>query len=268
MPGFTQAPKETLATHIDSFTMMLSAMYNSPYIIQDPNNLNLLIRFADYYCCLPIVSRTLDGAMLANDKQQWYEELKDFGPGSLKNFAKLRNAALFRDTLVFFVGKWRREPNYADFKDDPKLWGVVRHARDRISNQIINTFQAILEQTAHEEGPHPLVRERVKDLHAIEAKTAETFLDDEYEFDSDADDEYADPVPVRFACLPKCFRELRDPAKRKRGRLERRLDKLLWCNLRFPVQQIQAGKGSYDGFFLCATVDNEELPWDLTETDW
>jgi hypothetical protein len=46
------------------------------------------------------------------------------------------------------------------------------------------------------------------------------------------------------------------------------LKKLLENNLVLNRGQIQAGAGEYRHKFLCASVGDEELPWDQDQEDW
>ncbi|TEY34314.1 hypothetical protein BOTCAL_0638g00050 [Botryotinia calthae] len=44
-------------------------------------------------------------------------------------------------------------------------------------------------------------------------------------------------------------------------------EKLLSGKLQLNVSAV-AGKGLYENHFFCASLSDEELPWDTTEIDW
>jgi hypothetical protein len=45
------------------------------------------------------------------------------------------------------------------------------------------------------------------------------------------------------------------------------LDAVLKSNLLYAGSEHEAG-GRYPEYFFCATVDDDDLPWDRTQTDW
>lgn len=46
------------------------------------------------------------------------------------------------------------------------------------------------------------------------------------------------------------------------------LEPLMTNKLRLDKSDVQAGEGKYRDFFLCADVDDIDLPWDPDEHDW
>lgn len=49
---------------ICGFNLLLSAIYNRPCELRHPDYLSILTELAEYYCALPILSRTLDGSLI------------------------------------------------------------------------------------------------------------------------------------------------------------------------------------------------------------
>jgi hypothetical protein len=64
----------------------------------------LMIELADYYQCLPILSYSMDGALLNSPKVT--DEIWDDPHKSFDFAAKLGNANLFRDFLINIVNPW------------------------------------------------------------------------------------------------------------------------------------------------------------------
>jgi len=50
--------------------------------------------------------------------------------------------------------------------------------------------------------------------------------------------------------------------------LKEALSAVLKNNLTYAGAGYEAGGEPYLGYFLCATVDDDDLPWDRTQTDW
>lgn len=96
-----------------------------------------LTELADYYCCLPILSRTLDSAILANkDKDEWYDSILEDPCTTLTLAQKLRNAALFRDAMVFAVGNWETPAYEEKFQSNDKLYKVADIVYNRLGASI------------------------------------------------------------------------------------------------------------------------------------
>ena len=71
--------------------------------------------------------------------------------------------------------------------------------------------------------------------------------------------------------MPCYFRSvLADGTLNLTGYLKHALGELLQCNLAFGNDIKDWGDvcDVLDNGFLCATVDDDELPWDLEEVDW
>jgi hypothetical protein len=73
-------------------------MYLKPYRVQGYKELKTLTELADYYCALPVLSRTLDAAFLRSFV--FVEEIKHSSCKMLILAAKLRNSVLFRESRM------------------------------------------------------------------------------------------------------------------------------------------------------------------------
>jgi hypothetical protein len=77
--------------------------------------------------------------------------------------------------------------------------------------------------------------------------------------------EYSSQVTL----LPEYFRKL---SKEDWGEwddsLQNELSAVLKNNSLYPGPGVEAGSLDREGYFFCAIVDDEDLPWDVTQTDW
>ncbi|KAF4635670.1 hypothetical protein G7Y89_g2430 [Cudoniella acicularis] len=118
------AKAQITSMEIENFRILLCAMYNRPYQIDDTVRLFGLVRVADFYRALPVVSSTLTGALVNSRIFHLKTEnliSKDFkshfqlcAPQILALAKKLRHSALFREAFIHVVSLWS---SFADEKD-------------------------------------------------------------------------------------------------------------------------------------------------------
>lgn len=103
-----QGEKFTNSTGVEeeAFGILLKAMYMLPYHIRYDGQLLRVTAMADYYCALPIFSRSLNTALLAmkNDgyaSLYWSLKPEQSALKLLPIAAKLPNSLLFRECLVW-----------------------------------------------------------------------------------------------------------------------------------------------------------------------
>lgn len=77
-------------------------MYLKPYLIEDYHTLKMVTNLAEYYCALPILSRTLDAVFLRSPGL--VDEINDNTCKIFQLATKLRNELLFRESLIWLVG--------------------------------------------------------------------------------------------------------------------------------------------------------------------
>ncbi|PVH87079.1 hypothetical protein DL98DRAFT_355713, partial [Cadophora sp. DSE1049] len=102
---------------IKVFETMLSAVYLKPYVIDSCHLFLSLTKLADFYCTLPVVSRTLDIAFHISPK--FIQEIPRYRCKIFTAAVKLRNKILFKESLIWVVGPWS-EPAYNNL-DDARL---------------------------------------------------------------------------------------------------------------------------------------------------
>jgi hypothetical protein len=203
-----------------------------------------MTEIADYYCALPILSASLDRALV---KSQFSREIRCHSVSLFPVAVKLRNTLLFRECLIWIVGPWRN-PKFKQLLD-PKLRQIARCVHGEISTQVLSVYADITRSLC------------VKD--ASEDKGLETERSKAVSIIFKHDSEDGDPT---FEPLPRYMRRIRDAGMNILSR--ENLDNLLRNRLVLNHCAYRAGDFLCYDHFLCATIADEDLPWDLTETDW
>ncbi|TGO39686.1 hypothetical protein BHYA_0049g00220 [Botrytis hyacinthi] len=222
-----------------AFCFILNAMYRMTTAIQ-PRALEAIVKMADYYLCLPIVSYHVSACMWTNSDLLARRISKE--PEYFIELAYiLRNKTLFRECAIHIAGHMKSQQSEpyglilynGTFTGvtNPKILNVLKIMRERITTQLIQTQMNVLISCA-------------SDLNYL--------------------DILGTPIPQNIT-IPAYFRGLaRD------HQLQGLIKGLLENHLLFNVNSLfEAGKlGSVGAdHFYCGTLDDEELPWDMNETD-
>jgi hypothetical protein len=195
---------------------------------------------ADYYCALPILSRTLDGALLRSGNLA--NTIRFNCQKVLTVAAKLRNAVLFRESLVWVAGCWTS-------------WKPTK-TKDRTLQKIaINAHNGIAEKVA-------LVQ--VELISEMGAENDTTVVEAMSDASCSTLERYGTLV------LPAYFRLLcqKQEERRKVCRdyiFSDKVEDLLGGVLK---NNLVLYRGHDDSHFFCAVIDDEDLPWNPEEVDW
>ncbi|KAH6711270.1 hypothetical protein BKA61DRAFT_577729 [Leptodontidium sp. MPI-SDFR-AT-0119] len=266
---------------IAMFNTMMCAIYLKPYTIESCADLLVLTRLADFYCTLSIVSRTLNIAF--HTSPTLINQIPQSRCEVFAAAAKLRNELLFREALVWIVGPWGK-PTYKNLRD-PKLKKVAHRAWTEVCAKIAEVHHLLMIAIASEALGNLIQLEDVEVNKAMNIATR--------------------AITRRFkVAVPRYFRKL-DLALRKDPNIysqEPELHKLIKqlrmskLNLnkgifepgkQILVVQDNNGPDDYDeeensdsdydedfenpgmeDHFLCAEIEDEDLPWDINETDF
>jgi hypothetical protein len=69
--------------------------------------------------------------------------------------------------------------------------------------------------------------------------------------------------------LPQYFRQIgKQYWGHWNGNINAALSDVLGNCFVYSGSGVEAGSEWYEAYFLCATVDDEDLPWDRNQTDW
>jgi hypothetical protein len=235
------------------FETLLCAIYNRPYRIKDIEHFLGLTDLATYYCVLPAVSGTLLNAL--HDSQGFTNSIHSKPCAIFEAAAKLRHKVLFRDALIWVVGNWTQQ-QIAELSDR-RLRHVAQNVYGEISTMVSRATSKIIYVGLLARHPSSWL---ASVRHGIRS------LNDEEQWDATALD-LCDRPQLN---LPKFFRNLADtddsPEDFEVDHLC--LTDLLMNRLALGGKWLIAGKISVEGYFLCAAIEDEDLPWNPKETDW
>ncbi|KAF4624120.1 hypothetical protein G7Y89_g14052 [Cudoniella acicularis] len=233
------------------FRTLLDAMYNQPYTITVKRLLRLT-DLADYYSAFPIVSRTLDGAFIRSDS--FYDfELMENKLALLPAAVKLRNKLLYKTCLTLCTGPWK----VPDFKkiEEKNLRNLAEIAYNRVGAEIMKLDAVIIYWSELDQGDftHPNYHEELFRL----AKDQRALTDHDTVVDGE--------LGVSF---PKLYRSF---FKSNIIQYSDFIAEMLLVLLRSELalcRDFKAGKGHCSDYFLNVHIPDDELPWNLKETEW
>jgi hypothetical protein len=219
--------------------------------VLDVEELIAMTKLADYYCALPALSRSLYRALYAMDLDVagCKEELL---PKVLAASCKLRYPDLFKECIILAAGKWSN--NYG--RETPlsghsrKIRKLIEATRHRIGFEVAKANEQMLRifSQSAQLGDYLMKVDFKADMPLPE------YYRDVYSGnipDEDFDHEYED-----------------DECKEDIIMIERALGPVLENNLKFSGRDLLPGKAPFEKHFLFATISDDDLPWDDSQTDW
>jgi hypothetical protein len=225
-----------------AFGILLQAMYCQPIVFACPEQLVLCTEMADYYRCLKCLSSALADALIRTPNMSYWVQRQSCT--LLQVAHKLKHKLLFKECLVHVTGPWDIE-NLPRAKDltDPVLIKIALRARDDIY-QKIGRFEANLLHLAVKDYPYNWDKSSKK----IRSMAMSTLHPGKCEI-----------------VLPAYYRALADAADKQDipKDILRFLEPLTKNNLKFgnlDPGSFQA-QGCYYDCFLCADIEDEDLPW-------
>lgn len=216
-------------------------MYGQPYQFLDVSQLKLMTDLADYYCALPALSHSIYRALAEKKIPMKYHaaELASIG-------LKLRNKALFRDRITLLAGDWSKDSDEVDRHErglEAAIQPFVKAVRTKIYVRITKSHSTLF-----------LVTSNYTEVKSCIARL---------EFRNENE-----PGPR----LPWFYRAVYADGyggEREYQEMVREIvGPLLVSKLVFERDGLRPGKDLYDHHFLCATVEDDEIPWDQTQADW
>ncbi|KUJ24557.1 uncharacterized protein LY89DRAFT_776649 [Mollisia scopiformis] len=198
------------------------------------------------------------------------EELRSEVPVSPYEFCEaafeLRNALLFRESLIWIVGP-HSNPNFEQFKArgyDDKLESIARCAYGKLAVKVNNALSTVL-MAALREINTPVYTASNQLVGVIADLMAEVT----------ADDPSNSKVRLKLPeFLRQIFRNSPLIANLTKDRCGGLLDSKLVIDkgtYQVGVDDARRGRGGLEDCndrFFCAEIDDEDLPWDINETEW
>lgn len=228
-----------------AFERLLCAMYMKPYEIQDVADLRKLVGLADYYCALPVLSRSLDGALMRS--QAFVKSIPTACLEILELSFRLRHEVLYKESLAFVVGQYEC-PLYHALH--PPLHDIAKRRYNELAAEILKVERGILNELLFAEGHKSrrilemLKTARYDDEDVVESPNfMATYMREVFEEGQDAE----------LSAL--CLNNIGD---------------LISNTTTLSRHMIVGGQVDEEAcpWFLCVHKSSEPLPWDISETDW
>ncbi|QSZ36367.1 hypothetical protein DSL72_006243 [Monilinia vaccinii-corymbosi] len=134
--------------HEKVFSQFIGVFYGKVWTIKDDANLEAITELADYYCALPMLSKSLPGALstsiqyagslLLNSTMGMRNQNK-----RLELAVKLRSPELFRDCMIYLVGYWwyysKTEESFESNNENPQINALATKLHAQICVKICAT---------------------------------------------------------------------------------------------------------------------------------
>jgi hypothetical protein len=227
------------------------AFYNQTFSLESCNQLATMTSFARFYMALPVLSNSLSTALLHKDSRCMVESIMCNEAKMISIAAELRHQVLFRDAVVLAVGYWRVDIyKLCSQLKNTKICKLVRNTHNALWAQIGRFQTSLLELDFPE-----ITWQEMKD---IAGRSCARFEIDEHGYDGSS------------LCLPLYYHNLykiEASDEHLTEVLRTLIEPLLVNELILPVSE-QRAELWRSNYLLCSTIEDDDLPWDTTETDW
>jgi hypothetical protein len=228
-------------------------MYSVPFTIKSAAHLCLATRLADYYCALPILAHSHGVASAYLTSPTFLKDIRGQCLELLPVALKLRNAVLYKDCMSFAMGPWS-SPKYNSLEDKKlKQYGALAH--HKIICKVLEVERLIKITLAGKQYPYN---------HDAYARSFNT--------------EYSSAVNLAYTYneqnsgvlkIPLLFRSLHSSSTTgPMNAIKASIAPLFKNNLSPPFNQMYAGIIPFDDVFFCLELDDEDLPWNISEREW
>jgi hypothetical protein len=238
----------------EDFERLLWAFYNKPYTLNHVAwRLNGLANIARCYAALPPLSRTLDGALHRSPEFVWSLFENSNACCLLKTATQLRSAKLFRECLFLTLGPWD-EPVFKTL-EDPKMKKLAQNVYNGIAAKISATHAGLAVSMAR--------------LENVAQRSPKSKFMKDYMFDAALATlrDSSDKTGCQSILLPVYYRKLYDVSWGGESPFKHLLEPIFSNNLAL-IRDAEAGKGQFKNYFLCGEIEDDDLPWDITEEEW
>jgi len=253
MQKFRGPPHEVEYSEED-FERLFSAFYNNPYTLnQNAFRLIDLTQIAKCYRALPALSRTLDGAIHRSPEFVWSLFENNNASWLLETAVQLRSAKLFRECLILTLGPWH-EPAF-------KTLGDLR--LKKLAQNVYNGIAAKIS------AAHAYLAVSMARLENVAQRSPKSKFMKDYMFDAALATlrDSSDKMGRQSISLPVYYRKLYDVSWGGESPFKHLLEPIFRNNLAL-IRDAEAGKGQFKNYFLCGEIEDDDLPWDITEEEW
>ncbi|KAL2063642.1 hypothetical protein VTL71DRAFT_5447 [Oculimacula yallundae] len=217
----------------ECFRVLLCAIYGQIYDLpyKGIDSLVLLVSLADYYQCLPSLSRTINNSLLGS--LQRAEVIWRYPSKVMLLAAKIRNKLVFTEALIHTAGnldiEQARNPTHIS---EPKIEQIVRNAQNALMAEVLRTQQIL---AAARRDPNESQEERDRLSSSMSRNL----------------------TPL----LSSYYRDIQEdgPWKFNHYEIDTILYDLLTSKLVF-CPSIRAGDEEWENHFFCLEISDEDLP--------
>lgn len=259
----TQDPSEELA-----FGKLLCAFYNKPFSVSSFQELVSITRLAEQFSALPSLSSSLYVAL-------WHSpvlvsEIRKYRREMLLLAMKLKHRLLFREALIHVVSTWKGYDRM--FEGKYRLICTVTKAYNGVCEKVLKVNQEVFAVLAREQdGAYARMKEDVyavlQGMDRSESLMGNRLLYERLRVQVAEKRDFAgylpDPHKVQKAEVQETLKGLRDSLR-------------VLLSSKLALERTFGGMMGAEGeleedlkmSFLCADIEDEDLPWDLDEEDW
>ncbi|KAI9716926.1 MAG: hypothetical protein M1812_005075 [Candelaria pacifica] len=281
--GSLASTKIDVSRELRGFESLCEILYSRQYQASNFDDLECLVRLADFYGALPTVSRSIKASMISLFSD--FELLSVNCLLALKLGYQLRSPLLFREAFVHVVGKYCRlnRRHFTNKGFSGRTQSLVEKHVDRLRESVDKIGQYLFSRINKGGDQRDLTQycpclgpamnaslkkwnyheDRKKEAHYYRSLYESEFSPTRAqckEYQSQSWRRSASPVEITLAEASQAL------ANSTATLVRRKISPLMTNNLVCCASQ-SVGVGPVK-YFLCAKISDEELPWDLKETDW
>ncbi|KAF7946303.1 hypothetical protein EAE96_009304 [Botrytis aclada] len=211
---------------------MTDCMYGKSFTLTSVRDIDSLVKVADFYGAMPVVSRALDTIFFRSPK--FIEQIPENAGSLLKIAYRLRNRTLYKECMIHVAGRWKSNPCISE--DDMDLRIRVLVAYGSICDKLLTANVKLIRLLAS------------------------------FSRDSSLLGELRSMALEHHFSLAVYYRQFYD--KHFSSNLDEILTAVLASNLILDPSKLGAGQGKFKNYFLCAKIADKDLPWDEEDEDW
>lgn len=242
----------------NAFHNVLRAMHALPYILNHGHSIIIMTELARFYMCLPIISRTLDGA-ISRSPRYFGIQVRTSSCRMLSAAVELRHKRLFKDALIWSLGPFSQ----------PKFYDIVDKSLKRVAQLHYYKLKAIFL-----DGIQRIFKGMLR-VDAFKGGNSRSHVIFEKGMAAEAVATRESENSTSFT--PRLLKSMCEEAEKQYDYddsedLYRRLKWLLRNDLSMDLGSLRVAGSEDSGYpdhFLLSTIsDDDDYPWDVTQSDW
>ncbi|TGO39697.1 hypothetical protein BHYA_0049g00330 [Botrytis hyacinthi] len=257
--------KRTQKLHETAFISFIGTFYGKLWVIKNTEALQLVTELADYYCALPAVSKSMHGAFSISP--EFCKGIFFSNKLTLLNLAfKLRSPELFRECMICLVGRWQDITGDFPIESQPEMLYNPELTNPKLNELAIKLHNQMCIRISATQRQIVFCCQVKSNALEIKAKIEKCYLD-KMKLRKTEQGPYRGQVS-----LPEYFQAFGEESS---GIFALAVSDILKNELIFN-KSLRAGDivfpkkkhNDVQSYFLCTEIKDEDLPWDLNQTDW